>query len=165
MCCLILPCIADKCYVKFAILSFQDSKKYPKKRKVAWLVMSSAMLLQVMIWWMIWWVLDYIDYGRIGKTLKKCKIDFILCLKSIALCLHIVAYCLANISDWYPNWIHFLEWSILMWLVGQVSIPCAMINLRLPMSSSSNSTSSFHNNGTGLRSWVQDPLCRRMTYQ
>ncbi len=29
------------------VASFQDSKKYRKKKKVAWLVMSSAVLLQV----------------------------------------------------------------------------------------------------------------------
>ena len=108
------------------VASFQDLKKYMKKKKVAWLVMSSAVLLQVMISWMISWVLDYIDYGRTGNTLiVQACLHFVFTI--YCSCLHAVASFLVKISDWSPNWIHFLEWSILMLLVGQVSITCAMI--------------------------------------
>ena len=108
------------------IASFQDLKKYMKKKKVAWLVMSSAVLLRVMISWMISWVLDYIDYGRTGNTsIVQACLHFVFTI--YCSCLHAVASFLVKISDWSPNWIHFLEWSILMLLVGQVSITCAMI--------------------------------------
>ena len=108
------------------VASFQDLKKYMKKKKVAWLVMSSAVLLQVMISWMISWVSDYIDYGRTGNTsIVQAWLHFVFTI--YCSCLHADASFLVKISDWSPNWIHFLGWSILMLPVGQVSITCAMI--------------------------------------
>lgn len=91
----------------------QDLKKWRKTIKVKWLGMYSAVLLQTMILWMIWWVLACIDCGKIGDVLP-CTFFYML--------IDTLATTHARIpTDLFLSYTLFLEWSILMWLVEQVS--------------------------------------------